>query len=172
MEKNEKLRKLEDKYLACYAPLYKAGEIFEGTVYGVDVQRGKLLVDLIRGGSCQVDMVCCRTAWKKGDVVEVVYMPQTATRWEPDKSFSLSFRYLKSRFPYEKFGDERCGKILVCGTNAILVMLDGNEGTVGRYLPPYGAVPRYLQNLKVGDNVICSCTQNGGIISIDEILGC
>lgn len=172
MEKSEKLRKLENKYLACYAPLYKAGEIFDGTVYAVDEQHGELLVDLIRGGSCRVDMTYYRTIWKKGDVVEVVYMPQTATRWEPDKSFSLSFRYLKSRFPDEKFGDERYGKILVCGTNAILVMLDGNEDTVGRYLPPYGAIPKYLQDLKVGDNVICSCTQNGGIISINEIFVC
>lgn len=172
MEKREKLRELENKYLACYAPVYKSGEIFKGTVYAVDIRCRKLLVDLERGGSCKVDMYGRTDVWEKGDVVELVYMPQTAARWEPENSFSLSFQYLKSRFPDEKFGDERTGTVLVRGTNAILVLLEDAEEAVGRYLPPYGSIPSYLHKLKAGDRVVCSCTQSGDVISIDEIFIC
>lgn len=175
MQKNMKLRMLEHKCLTCYTPIYRAGEIFEGRIYEMNGDRSVLSVDLHRGGNCTVDLrelSGIEPRFEIGDEVELVYMPQVATRWDPEKSFSLSFRYLKSRFPNYIFGDERFGTVLVRGTNAILVLLDEEREIVGRYLPPYGVVPDYLQKLRVGDKVVCNCTQNGDIVNIDEMVMC
>lgn len=175
MQKYMKLRMLEHKCLTCYAPIYKAGEIFKGTVYEISSARDILSIDLHRGGNCTVDLgelSRIEPRFEIGCEVELVYMPQAATRWDPEKGFSLSFRYLKSRFPEYIFGDERFGTVLVRGTNAILVLLDEEKEIVGRYLPPYGAIPDYLQKLSAGDKVICACTQNGDIINIDEMVYC
>ncbi|MBQ8631617.1 MAG: hypothetical protein IJ479_07875 [Alphaproteobacteria bacterium] len=175
MQKNMKLRMLEHKCLACYAPIYKAGETFEGTIYEMSSAPDSLSIDLLRGGNCTVvlgSLAGIEPQFKIGDKVELVYMPQAATRWDPEKSFSLSFRYLKTRFPDYVFGDERIGTVLVRGTNAILVLLDEEKEIVGRYLPPYGAIPDYLQKLSAGDKVICTCTQNGDIVNIDEMVYC
>ncbi len=175
MQKNMKYRMLEHKCLTCYAPIYKAGEIFEGTIYEISSAPDSLSIDLLRGGNCKVvlgSLAGIGSQFKIGDKVELVYKPQAATRWDPEKSFSLSFRYLKTRFPDYVFGDERVGTVLVRGTNTILVLFDEEEEIVGRYLPPYGAIPYYLQKLSAGDKVICTCTQNGDIIYIDEMVYC